>query len=302
MTKTKKCEAIIGHDRPHQKKDHNQGLFLEKSGSETFKGWNPWSTIASQEWLVGKSSPLSSDMTLLRTIRRSYSLVGATVPTTHDPSVHDQIPTPTVYSHERRLTPSTQAKPSHRWSTSPSMAREMPLCEEKSNDSEMHIRGWPTLQKIWPNSKGSIGTRDGTSTTPSEHWLMPMPIDDSSPGFSMTPPYPPIFPLLYSTQASPTSPMGGNTAHTMSTPIANGACAQDTPQRGVPKSHNVSFAMAPHISKCTAATLINAVERDKSVACPMTIPMLLTPPARQTLGPLDNKKDINKGVMSQEMS
>src|SRR5258708_3630627 len=55
--KMKKTVASIDHDHPRQKKRHSQESSLEKNGSGTFRGWNPWSTIASQDWQVGKLSP-----------------------------------------------------------------------------------------------------------------------------------------------------------------------------------------------------------------------------------------------------
>src|SRR5258708_15405778 len=93
---------------------------------ETSKGWNPWSTTASQEWWEGKSSPLSSIMTLLQTIQRSSFPVGITVPTTCARSAHEQIHTPVVYSQGRRCIPSTPTRPSPLWSISPSMEKGTP--------------------------------------------------------------------------------------------------------------------------------------------------------------------------------
>src|SRR5258708_6407229 len=69
--RTKKMKKIVGntdHNPPYQKRDHNQELFQAKNGLEISKGWNLWSTTAYPGWQVGKSSPLSSAMTSLRTI------------------------------------------------------------------------------------------------------------------------------------------------------------------------------------------------------------------------------------------
>src|SRR5229473_3257122 len=82
--KTKRIMVPTNHDHPRQRKDHNQESFQATNGSKTCRGWNPWSTTAYQGWQVGKSLPPSSVMTLLRTIWKSYSLVGATAPTTPD--------------------------------------------------------------------------------------------------------------------------------------------------------------------------------------------------------------------------
>ena len=224
------------------------------------------------------------------------------MPTTQDHSMLNPTPIPAVYSHKRRPTPSTLTRPSHQWSISLSMANEIAPYEGRSSDSTMHIKRWPTLQKTWQNLKGSTGICDGKNTTPSECWLAPMLINDSSHASSTMPPYPLTFPTPYLTQVSQTSPMGGNTARNTKTPTANGAHEQGTQLRGVPKSRNASSAMAPDILKHTAIIPTNIAGKGGSVMYPMTIPTLPTPLAQPMLGPSDDEKDVNKGVMSQETS
>src|SRR5713226_4766895 len=147
MKRMKKFVESIDYSPLHQKRYHNQESYPATNGSETFKGWNPSLTIASLGWQEGKSLPHSSATTSLRITRKSYSPKATTAPTTHNHFMHDQTPTLVEYSQGRRHTPSFQTKPSRQWSTSPSMARGTPPCEEKSNVSTMPIRRWRILPK-----------------------------------------------------------------------------------------------------------------------------------------------------------
>ncbi len=301
MKKMKKTEVTTNLGHPLQKKDCSQGPSLVKNGSEICKGWNPWLTIAYQGWQVGKSSPPSSATTLFRTIQRSYSPMGTTALTTRDHSTPDLILIPTAYSHERRPTPSIPMRPSHWWSTSPSMTKETPLYEEKSNASGTPITEWQTLPKTWQNLKNSIGTHDGRSTTPSACWPVPMLTDDLNCTSSMMPQSPPIFLAPCLTWASTTLPTGGNTAQTTKMPPVDGVRIQDIWQNDAPNSPNVSSAMAQDILKCTVAILINAAETDGSAESRTITLVSPTPPVPQTLGLLDDRKDVEWGIMSREM-
>src|SRR5216684_8415152 len=204
--------------------------------------------------------------------------MGTTVPTTRDHSVLNPTPIPIMSLHERRRTPSTLTKLFHQWSILPLMANEIPPYKGRSSDSAMHIKRWPTLRKIWQNSKSSTGICDGKNTTPSERWLAPMLIDDSSHVSSTTPPYPPISPAPCSMQASQTSLMDGSMVQNTNTPTANGAHEWDTQPKDVPKSHSVSSAMVPDTLKCTATIPTSIVEKGESAAYPTTILVSPTSP------------------------
>src|SRR5258707_4132107 len=125
-----------------------------------------------------------------------------------------------------------------------------------------------------------------------------MHIDDWSHVSSMTPPSPPTSPPLCSTQASPTSPMGGSTVQTTSTQTASGAHTWDTPRSGAPRSPNVSFAMVLAILRHTAAICTSAAEMDESVEYRTTTPASPIPHALPMLGRLDDRRDVKWGVMS----
>src|SRR5260370_31881911 len=66
MMKTNKTAVNTNHDHQHQKKHHNQGSSPVKSGSGTFRGWNPWSITTYRGWQVEKSSPRSFTTTSLQ--------------------------------------------------------------------------------------------------------------------------------------------------------------------------------------------------------------------------------------------
>jgi len=59
--------------------------------------------------------------------------------------------------------------------------------------------------------------------------------------------------------------------------------------------------MAQDILKCTVAILINAAETDGSAESRTITLVSPTPPVPQTLGLLDNRKDVEWGIMSREM-
>src|SRR5258708_20676622 len=268
------------------------------SGSAMCRDWNPWSTPLYQGWQVEKSRPHSSTMTLLQTIQRLSSQEDDTALTTHDCFMPDQTHTPAKCSPKRRCTPSIQMKPSHPWLTSHLTEKGTPCFQEKYNTSVKPMKEWQILPKIWPNLKNSIGIHSGKNTTSFICWPKPMHSNASNHISSTMCLSPPTSHMLCSMQVSMTSPTGGNMAPNMTMLSVSGVCSKNTPLKNALKSTSVSYATERGILNCIAASLTSIAEMDKSVECPTTTLVLPTHHAQPTSGPSDDRKDIDRGVMS----
>jgi hypothetical protein len=92
--------------------------------------------------------------------------------------------------------------------------------------------------------------------------------------------------------------MGGNTAPNSTTNGANGTKEMGTPCATACASINACSAMEQGIKSNCAASPTKDAKQEEYAASLMTTPEWPTPIARQMLGPSDNEKDVNKGVMS----
>ena len=82
----------------------------------------------------------------------------------------------------------------------------------------------------------------------------------------------------------------------------NGAHDRDTLLKNVPRSTNASCAMEQDTSNRIATSPVSIAKMDKSVEYQMTTLALPTHHVQPMSGPLDGRKDVDKGVMSQETS
>jgi hypothetical protein len=158
---------------------------------------------------------------------------------------------------------------------------------------------WP---KTWPISRSSITTCAGKNRTPCEPLLALMLSAASSHTSSTMPQRPRISCGLCLTPASTTLRTGGSTALNSTTSAVNGAKGVGTPCVTVRESTSVCSAMGTDTKNSSATSHINDAGWEECAASPTTIQGWLTPTAHQTLGPSDDGKDINKGVMSRETS
>jgi hypothetical protein len=102
--------------------------------------------------------------------------------------------------------------------------------------------------------------------------------------------------------ASMTSQTGESTDPNSTMSNVNGAKGADTPCVTVQGSTSACSAMGTDTKNNFVASHTNVAEQGEYAMSPTTTPGWLTPTARRTLGPSDDGKDVNKGVMSQETS
>jgi hypothetical protein len=86
------------------------------------------------------------------------------------------------------------------------------------------------------------------------------------------------------------------------TSAANGAKGVGTPCITVHGLTSACSAIGMDTKSSFATSHTNDAGWEECVVSPMTIRGWLTPTAHRTSGPLDDGKDVNKGVMSRETS
>jgi hypothetical protein len=103
-------------------------------------------------------------------------------------------------------------------------------------------------------------------------------------------------------QGSTTSQMGGSMAPTSTMSAASGVRGTDTQHVIAHASTNVYSAMESDTERGNAVSHTRDAGLNRSVVSQTTTLVWPTLTAPQMSGPLDSKKDVNKGVMSQETS
>jgi hypothetical protein len=96
--------------------------------------------------------------------------------------------------------------------------------------------------------------------------------------------------------------MGGRMAPTKAMYTASGAVKTDTPCITAQKLTNAYSATELGISRSNATSPTKDAAQDEYATFPTTTHKWPTPTVPPTSGPLDDRKDVNKGVISQETS
>jgi hypothetical protein len=172
----------------------------------------------------------------------------------------------------------------------------------KYSASEMPTTRLGTWPKTWPTSRSCTMTHDGRNRTPYGPLPTPMPSAASSHASSMTPQQPQTSLRLCSMPALTTSRMDGNMAPNSIMNAANGARGMGTPRATVRALTNACSVTGQGIKNLCVASLTKGAEQEEYAVSLMTTQGWPIPTAHQTSGPLDNGRDVNKGVMSQETS
>jgi hypothetical protein len=294
--------STTAHERRPLRSSKSSESYPDTTGIVASKECPRNMTTPSRDWEGARFTPPSIGTTFSQTTQSSCSPGDATVPVTRAPSEREKTPIPEESLRARRGTHSSLGRLLHQWSTSPSNKKETRPSMQKCSAFAGPMITSETWPKTWPTSKNCTMTCVGKNKILYEPLHGPTPSAASSHASCTMPRQPQASPEPCSTPASTTSPMDGSTAPNNTTNSASGAKGVGTLHAIALESTSACCATGTDTKSNTAESPISDAEREECAASLMITPGWPTPTAHWTSGPSDDGKDVNKGVMSREMS